>query len=148
MTFETYADGDDPDRAFNTARRDAVRDCGHGGYTGTIAEKTFYVIVTDTVTDLDEAEALAADLLDRDDPRLAGTWGPAGAIPVRQTIRTVRVDNLSGTWTGYTLNQPDLNRAAGVAHARGQLAPGEAVTAGRPVSASRAEQPPSGPLSS
>ena len=34
--------------------------------------------------DAADASRLAGDLLERNDPRVAHTWGPAGAIPVRQ----------------------------------------------------------------
>lgn len=80
-TFETYAEGHDPDTAFNTARDDAAFEHGHGHYSGTIAGKDDYVIITDDVTDLDQAEALAATLLDRDDPRVGRQGGPGGRHP-------------------------------------------------------------------
>ncbi|WP_327007632.1 hypothetical protein OHA72_10375 [Dactylosporangium sp. NBC_01737] len=92
--FETYADGEDADTAFDTTRRDAAREHGHR-YSGTIADKDSYVIITDTITDLDEAEELAATLMEQDDPRIADKCGPAGAIPVRRPTRTVHVDDLT-----------------------------------------------------
>ena len=83
-TFETYRDGTDVQAAFHDAVQDAAWEHGHGGYTGTIAEKSDYVIITDEPMDSADASRLAGDLLDRNDPRVADKWGPAGAIPVRQ----------------------------------------------------------------
>lgn len=135
--FETYVDGEDATAAFDTARRDAAFEHGHGGYSGTIAEKDSYVIVTDAITDPDEAETLARALIARDDPRVANKWGPAGAIPVRQPTRTVRVDDLVGSATSYRLDPAELDRVAGIARDRGLINPAETVTAGHLVTATR-----------
>ncbi|MEV6932233.1 hypothetical protein AB0M46_48160 [Dactylosporangium sp. NPDC051485] len=110
--FETYADGEDADTAFDTARRDAAREHGHR-YSGPIADKDPFVIITDTITDLDAAEALAGTLMEHDDPRTADRCGPAGAIPVRQPTRTVHVDDLTGSGTTYLLGPAELDRIAG-----------------------------------
>jgi hypothetical protein len=136
-TFETYAEGHDPDTAFNTARDDAAFEDGHGHYSGTIAGKDDYVIITDVVTDLDQAELLAATLLDRDDPRVADKAGPAGAIPVRQPTRTIRVDNLSGTAARYKLDPAELDHVAGIARDRGLISDGDTVMAGHLITATR-----------
>jgi hypothetical protein len=45
-TFETYRDGADVSAAFRNAVEEAGWEYGHGGYTGTIAEKDDYVIIT------------------------------------------------------------------------------------------------------
>lgn len=135
--FKTFAGGEDAATAFNTARRDAQLEYGHGGYSGTIAEKDHYVIVTDVITDLDEAQALAATLLKRDDPRVTDKWGPAGAIPVRQSTRTVRVDDLTGSGTSCRLDAAELDRIAGLARARGLITAAETVTAGHLTAATR-----------
>ncbi|GAA3302487.1 hypothetical protein Dvina_51525 [Dactylosporangium vinaceum] len=135
--FETYADGEDASTAFNTARSDAAFEHGHGGYSGTIAEKDSYVVITYTITDLDEAERLAGTLMENDDPRIADKWGPAGAIPVRQPTRTVRVDDLTGSGTSYLLDPAELDRITGIARTRGLITPGETVTAGHLITATR-----------
>ena len=129
-TFETYADGTDPDTSFDTARDAARYEDGHGGYTGTIAEKDSYVIITRTLMDHDQAERLAGDLLDRDDPRISDKWGPAGAIPVRHTTRTVTVDGLSGRFAVGRLNEADLDSVVQAARQRGLLGD-DTVTEGR-----------------
>jgi hypothetical protein len=83
-TFETYRDGTDVHDAFSDAVEEAGWEHGHDGYSGTIAEKTEYEIITRQPMSYDDATRLANDLLHRDDPRVADKWGPAGAIPVRQ----------------------------------------------------------------
>lgn len=43
-TFETHNDLDDVAQAYSAAVADAAWEHGHGGYTGTIAEKSGYVV--------------------------------------------------------------------------------------------------------
>ncbi|QKV98321.1 hypothetical protein HUT19_42150 (plasmid) [Streptomyces sp. NA02950] len=88
--FTAYHDGTDVKQAFRDAVEHAEYESGHGGYTGTIAEKDEYKVVTETPMTLNEAEKLAAKLSESDD-ELADKWGPAGAIPVHTDRRTVRV---------------------------------------------------------
>ena len=83
-TFETYRDGADVSAAFRDAVEEAGWEHGNGGYTGTIAEKYDYVIITRQPMSYDDASRLASDLIERADPRVEDKWGPAGAIPVRQ----------------------------------------------------------------
>jgi hypothetical protein len=65
-------------RAFNEAVKNAKHNYGHGGYTGTIAEKSDFVIIKvpadTTVRDY------INKLFDDDDSPIADKWGPAGAI--------------------------------------------------------------------
>ncbi|WP_345638637.1 hypothetical protein [Rugosimonospora acidiphila] len=93
-TFEVYSDGRDVHDAFRTAVDAVAWEHGHGGYTGTIAEKSEFVIITKRAMSYDDATRMADDLLNRDDSRVADKWGPAGAIPVKKPTRTVRLDNL------------------------------------------------------
>ncbi|MFJ4010969.1 hypothetical protein [Streptomyces sp. NPDC090026] len=89
--FTNYQDGTDVQQAFDTAVEQAQYEYGHGGYTGTLAEKTSYTVITETPMLEAEAEAYAAKLLSDDDPRVRDKWGPAGAIPVLTDRRRVRV---------------------------------------------------------
>jgi len=74
--------------AFATATDNAAHDHGHGGYSGTIAEKSGYAIIDQTVRTTRAAYAFAQELIDdyeRDDAVTAivqDKWGPAAAIPV------------------------------------------------------------------
>lgn len=137
-----YADYADPDAAFDTARDDARHEHGHGGYSGTLAEKDGYVIITATPMDLVQAQTLAADLIDRDDPRIDDKWGPAGAIAVRQPTRTVTVDDLEGTTSSTRqLDEGALAQITQVAHQRGLISSDETVEAGRLFSYRQANRP-------
>lgn len=88
-TFQTYSDGADVHTAFRNAVEDAGWQYGHRGYTGTIAEKPEHVIITSPAMSRDDAVRRARDLIERNDARVADTWGPAGAIPVRQATNPV-----------------------------------------------------------
>ncbi len=91
-TFETTVEiTKTPEAAFWQARDQARHEYGHGGYTGTIAEKgSFKVLAILGPVDenkLREVEGKAMDALEKDDgcliddDDLPGTkWGPAAAI--------------------------------------------------------------------
>ena len=79
--FETVASGNTVEDAFDGARSDAQWEHGHGGYTGTIAEKHSFVIVSPVPLSTDEAYELADNLLYAD-ADISDKWGPAGAIPI------------------------------------------------------------------
>ena len=80
--FFTMAKGKTAREAFSNVVEDAKYEFGHGGYTGTIAEKNSF-----TVIDLpkgEEAYAYANDLMDKDDDRISDKWGPAGCIKTEE----------------------------------------------------------------
>lgn len=81
-TFETDAQGETVQEAFRAAREQALYDYGHAGYTGTIAEKDGWTVISQTPLPAEDAQALADKLLQEDDPRISDKWGPAGAIPI------------------------------------------------------------------
>lgn len=81
-TFENFGKGADPKAVFRNLVREAAHDRGHGGYTGTIAEKHAFVVVRQNPVTLQEAQRLAYEMLDNADERVDDKWGPAGAIPV------------------------------------------------------------------
>jgi len=79
--------GNSPANAFATAREEAAYEHGHGGYTGTLAEKSAWVMITmpdgfGEGTDLQRATKYANTLLEMSDPRVDDKWGPAGCIKV------------------------------------------------------------------
>jgi len=101
--FSTYQSGKDVAQAFREAVNAAAWEHGHGGYTGTLAEKDDYVVIGGdgaelqprmnwtrlevewpdaTPVSLGQAQATADRLLDEADPRVDDKWGPAGAIAV------------------------------------------------------------------
>ena len=73
--------------AFTKATRIAKFDKGHEGYTGSIAEKHDFVIVTNKVCSTYDASELADRLVNEQDPRIDDKWGPAGAIPIASDFR-------------------------------------------------------------
>lgn len=93
VTRKTSA-GDTVQSLFLAAIQKARHLEGHGGYTGTIAEKDSFISCSDTpLASEDEAIALASKLLNDADSRVYDKWGPAGAIPFSDTptSRTVKI---------------------------------------------------------
>ncbi|MFF4933416.1 hypothetical protein ACFY2H_31675 [Streptomyces griseofuscus] len=80
--FITSGSNQDVENAFLGAKEEAAWEFGHGGYTGTIAEKSDFVLVADSPMSPAAAEQYAQHLLESDDERIRDKWGPAGAIPV------------------------------------------------------------------
>lgn len=80
--FITPGSGQDIENAFLGAREEAAMEYGHGGYTGTIAEKRDFVLVADSPMSPAAAEQYAQHLLETNDERIRDKRGPAGAIPV------------------------------------------------------------------
>lgn len=66
--------------AFALAQAEARYEYGHGGYSGTIAEKPGWVVIQSTPVDSDTAHKMADSLIDAEDPRIDNKWGDAGAI--------------------------------------------------------------------
>lgn len=106
--FTTVADGATAREAFNRAVDDALYESGHGGYTGTIAEKGSFVVFSVEMTGVDpyeltsalgsygwddegndwgpESKSLVDDLFGANAQRAADTyndkWGPAVCVPL------------------------------------------------------------------
>ncbi len=80
--FCAFAQGSSLEAAFRAAHQQATYEHGHGGYSGTLAEKTGAVAVEHRPQTLESAQARADELLSADDERISDKWGPAGAIPV------------------------------------------------------------------
>jgi hypothetical protein len=80
-TFGTTAKGKTAEEAFTTARKEAQYESGHGGYTGTIAEKTNFTMI-ECPAGMDPYE-FAHGLIDKGDRRVDDKWGPAGCIKIK-----------------------------------------------------------------
>lgn len=76
--FFTSATGKTAKEAFNSAVEQAQYDYGHAGYTGSIAEKTSFVIIP--LPEGKNAGEYVDYLIDNCDPRIDDKWGPAGCI--------------------------------------------------------------------
>jgi len=64
--------------AFNDARDQAAWEHGHGGYTGSLAEKYEYVMIK--CPEGVNPREYADDLINNRDTRVDDKWGPAGCI--------------------------------------------------------------------
>ena len=73
--FWTKASGKTAKEAFSAARTEAQYESGHGGYTGTIAEKHSFIVLEPTAGTTPEAFARA--LAEGADDRYEDKWGPA-----------------------------------------------------------------------
>ncbi|MEU9334133.1 hypothetical protein AB0D49_13385 [Streptomyces sp. NPDC048290] len=82
LDFYTTATGTDVRTAFNAAREQATWEYGASGFTGTIAEKNEVTLLDEPKRSEQDAMGRAKELLDGDDPRVSGKYGPAGALPV------------------------------------------------------------------
>jgi hypothetical protein len=78
--FYHEANGKTPQEAFDRAREEAFHHYGRGGYTGTIAEKTSFIVL-----ELPPGISLpdyVNKLIEENDKRIEDKWGPAGAIKI------------------------------------------------------------------
>lgn len=76
--FTTVARGNSAKDALRNAIEDARYENGHGGYTGTIAEKDSLVMISKP--EGEDLYEFANRLIDEDDSRIKNKWGPAGCI--------------------------------------------------------------------
>lgn len=76
--FDATAKGRTAEAAFKRAVEDAQYEHGHGGYSGTVAEKRSFVVID--VPEGQDPRAFADELLRKDDPRIQDKWGPAGCV--------------------------------------------------------------------
>jgi hypothetical protein len=72
--FTTRAKGKSAREAFDAAVSHAQFMHGHGGYSGTIAEKSSFVVIGLPMGQ--DPKAFVEHLLEDDDPRVADKWGP------------------------------------------------------------------------
>jgi hypothetical protein len=76
--FVVTAKGKSAKEAFEMAVTRAQHAHGHGGYTGTIAEKHSFIEIA--LPAGQEAKVFANELIELGDARIEGKWGPAGCI--------------------------------------------------------------------
>ena len=80
QTFTHGGKGKTAKEAFANAREEALFEFGHRGYTGSLAEKQEFVMITPP-PGVDPVK-YADDLVRNDDARIADKWGPAGCVKV------------------------------------------------------------------
>lgn len=99
--FSVVSAGASADAAFRRAVEHAQWEHGHGGYSGTIAEKRSFTVIGDPPASFEPDDytkehgprwwkgssdadirrrAYAEQLVEEGDPRVDDKWGPAGAI--------------------------------------------------------------------
>lgn len=78
--FFVKAKGKTAAKAFSTAVEDALYEYGHGGYTGSIAEKTSYKMIS--VPEGNDPYDYAQQLIEEDDRRVSDKWGPCGCVKI------------------------------------------------------------------
>lgn len=124
-SFKEVASGADPQAAFSAARDDARHMHGWGGYSGSLAEKDDFEVITYKPLMLNEAFALADRLMVDCDPRIDDKWGPAGMIPLLNT----GVDDLVTCTISVNTTEPKYvdAHAAAFAAAEAKMKPGETV---------------------
>lgn len=79
-SFITEAKGKTAREAFFEAIAHAEYTHGHSGYSGTIMEKSEYVMITVPTGFVGGPRGFARHLIDQDDHRISDKWGPAGCI--------------------------------------------------------------------
>ncbi|MFD1588512.1 hypothetical protein ACFR9U_16155 [Halorientalis brevis] len=84
-SFFTYGFGETAKQAFQAAQEHAEYMHGHGGYTGTIAEKHGFTVIPKSEHKGKQKRKYAGQLLTARDERVDDKWGPAGAINVSGT---------------------------------------------------------------
>lgn len=85
-TFSQVARGKTADEAFRAATEEARYNYGHAGYTGTIAEKHDFIMLTVSPERLEEIKKSNWYEFSYDDPlwkRVDDKWGPAGCIDLK-----------------------------------------------------------------
>lgn len=100
QTFENKATapkGTPLDTVFTDAVQDAKNEHGHGGYSGTLAEKHNCILIC-TVETYAQADRVASDIMNDEDSNMmyreeitqlvADKWGAAGAIRFTQDAKT------------------------------------------------------------
>ena len=90
VTFEVLAFGKTADDAFRNALEDATHMHGHGGYTGTIAEKPSVEVIPKREHKGKQKRHYAHQLIEDRDERIRHKWGPAGAINCSGTTAAKR----------------------------------------------------------
>ena len=78
--FHDSARGKTAKDAFRAAREEAAWESGHGGYTGTVAEKHGFIMVAGEPLPMKKASALVDSM--EEDSRYNDKWGPACCVEI------------------------------------------------------------------
>lgn len=83
-TFYEYGSGPTAKKAFRSAVDESQYENGHGGYSGSLAEKQSFVMCHSEPVTSEVANQMADDLIEADDGKISDKWGPAGCIEIIQ----------------------------------------------------------------
>lgn len=94
-------EGESYQEAYDTHRDQVSWECGHGGYTGTIAESTGVYLHSEPMLEWDASEA-AQRSLDGRGPSDPQKWGPTAAFPIaapaKSRVKTLTFDVAGLDW--------------------------------------------------
>lgn len=82
--FTADAKGKTAKEAFASAQDAARYEYGHGGYTGSIAEKSSFEMIPVPADYVGREAEYAQKLINDDDDRVSDKWGPAGCIKIKE----------------------------------------------------------------
>jgi hypothetical protein len=82
--FACIARGKDAKEAFSNARSEALYDHGHSGYTGSIAEKNGFRLVTLTEAEKNSPNLFYAKIDELTDTEFSDKWGEAGCVKMKE----------------------------------------------------------------
>lgn len=80
--FTVVMQGKTARAAFLSAVAEAREENGNGGYSGSIAEKSKFVMISTEPMPKADAFEKVDNMLASDDPRISDKWGPAGCIEI------------------------------------------------------------------
>jgi hypothetical protein len=83
-TFGTTATGKNAKEAFRNAREEAQWESGHGGYSGTIAEKSDFKLVPLSEEVINDPALFASKIDELIDTEFDDKWGPAGCVQLAE----------------------------------------------------------------
>jgi len=82
--FACIGKGKDAKEAFSNARSEALYEYGHGGYTGSIAEKDGFKLVTLTEAEKNSPNLFHAKIDELTDNEFSDKWGEAGCVKMKE----------------------------------------------------------------
>ena len=88
--FYCTSTGSNAQEAFTSAVKKAQWDFGHGGYTGTIAEKSNFTMASENPLLPEAANHLVNSLTDT---KYSSKWGPAGCVELMSSVTYLETDS-------------------------------------------------------
>lgn len=83
--FTTSSVGQTAEDAFFNAIKQAKHYYGHSGYTGSIAEKHSFIMMSEETLSADKAIEFAQEAFENGNSKIHNKWGPAGCVKYKIT---------------------------------------------------------------